>query len=137
MPVPGDVYFHTKFKFLDGTFGEKLLIVLNKTDVVTECLVLKTTKNPKRYTNAKPGCNPELKCFFIPKEWQCFNVDTYVQLPQIFSIPISELISGGINKIIEKKFTLNEDCFRVLRNCLRKNFKKDISPHYWKLIFNK
>ncbi len=78
MPNPGDVYFYSNFKFSDGEYGSKLIIILNKTENETLCLALKTTSKEHRYKGAIKGCNPHLRVFFIPQDWQRFDLDTYV-----------------------------------------------------------
>jgi hypothetical protein len=135
MPNPGDVLYHSNFKFTNGSYGKKLLIVLNKSEISTDCLVLKTTSQSTRYQNVKTGCNPEKQVFYIPKVWQHFDLDTYIQLPQIFAIPTNQLIKNGMNKFIQLQFTLEENCFRQLLNCLKRYFKDDIATEHWDLIF--
>ena len=77
MPSPGQILFHKHFPYKDGTHGEKLLVVLNTADLDTPCLVLKTTKRPKRYIGSVQGCNVDKKVFLTPQKWQpCFLVDT-------------------------------------------------------------
>ncbi len=106
MPKAGDILLYKDFKFEDGTSKDKLFVVLSDIQNVTVCLMLKTTSQTKRYANAKEGCNPILKVFFIPLDWKIgFPKDTYVQLPQIIQL-----------------------------NCL-KQFKDDIAEVHWKMIF--
>ena len=135
MPNPGEVLYHTNFKFTDGSYGKKLLVVLNKSEISTDCLVLKTTSRPARYQDVKTGCNPEKHVFYIPKDLQHFDLDTYIQLPQIFAIPTKQLIKNGMNQFIQSQFTLDEICFRQLLNCLKRYFKDDIAPEHWDIIF--
>jgi len=135
MPKPGDVYFHSQFKYQNGSIGRKLLIVLNKKERKSLCLSLKTTSQNERYKGAQKGCNPDKKVFFIPKEWQRFDVPTYVQLVPIYPIQLEELIRLGMYKVIEYKFTLTDDCLKQLLNCLKKHFRKDISDYFYQLIF--
>jgi hypothetical protein len=135
MPNPGDVYFYSNFKFSDGEYGSKLIIILNKTENETLCLALKTTSKEHRYKGAIKGCNPHLRVFFIPQDWQRFDLDTYVQLPQIFPLPISKFLQDGMNKFIELKFSLSDDCLKQILNCLKQHYKNDIAPVHWELIF--
>jgi hypothetical protein len=135
MPFPGDVLFHGDFLYQDGTRGKKLLIVLNQTDLSTNCLILKTTSKEQRYLGAHPGCNPEKKVFFIPKTSEQFHLDTYVQIPQIFPISTKQLLSNGLSHLVKHEFSLSPNCFKQLLNCLKKHFKEDISEEHWKIIF--
>jgi len=114
----------------------KLFVVLNVTAGNAPCLVLKTTSQSKRYKNVTQGCNPDKKVFFVPTSWEsCFNLDTYIQIPQIIEIPSIELLKGGLaKKIIPLQNPLSDNCFAQLRNCLKK-FKFDLSEPHWAMIF--
>ena len=135
MPYPGQILCYKDFPFEDGSKKDKLLVVLNDSDRDSVCLVLKTTSQSKHYEGVVKGCNPEKKAFFVPTNWeQCFTSDTYIQLPQIFPITKDELLAGDISRKIYTSTSLSIECFRLLKNCLR-NFRDDISPQHWKLIF--
>lgn len=135
MPQPGEVYFHSRFQYEDGTTGTKLIVVLNQQGEESLCLILKTTSQPARYKNAQKGCNPTLEVFYIPANWQGFDLPTYIQLLPIFPLTLQEFIRNGIHDIIQYKFTLTEDCFRQLLNCLKKYFREYISNYFYDLIF--
>lgn len=135
MPTPGEILWYKDFEFKDRSKNDKLFVVLNTAEGQNPCLVLKTTSQPKRYSSVKRGCNPDEKVFFVPTEWEnCFDLDTYIQLPQIFELSADELIRESWAKRINAIGSLSSNCFSQLRNCL-KNFKEDISPVHWKLIF--
>ncbi len=135
MPQPGEILFYTDYVFEDGSKGDKLFVVLNVADIKSSCLVLKTASQSERYEGVGKGCNPEERVFFVPTGWQrCFELDTYIQLPQIIEISTEELLRGVFSKNIRVVNSLSADCFAQLKNCL-KQFKEDISPHNWKLIF--
>jgi len=137
MPHPGQILFYKDFEFEDNSRKDKLLIVLNDTDTDSLCLVLKTTSQSRHYQGVAKGCNPQKKVFFVPTGWeQCFKVDTYIQLPQIFEIPSDRLLVGDISRKIYVSSSLTVECFKLLKNCL-KQFKDDISAQRWKLIFQK
>jgi len=134
-PYPGQILCYKDFPFEDGSKRNKLLVVLNDSERDSVCLVLKTTSQSKHYEGVVKGCNPREKAFFVPTNWeQCFTVDTYIQLPQIIPIPTDKLLVGDISGKIYVSSSLSIECFRLLRNCLR-NFRDDISPQHWKLIF--
>ena len=135
MPNPGQILCYKDFEFEDGSKKDKLLVVLNDSDRDSVCIVLKTTSQSKHYEGVVRGCNPDKKVFFVPTNWeQCFTLDTYIQLPQIFQIPSDELLVGDISRKIYISTSLSLDCFKLLKDCLR-NFRDDISPQHWKLIF--
>jgi hypothetical protein len=135
MPQPGQILCYKDFEFEDHTKKQKLLVVLNDTDRDALCLVLKTTSQSRHYRRAHKGCNPRKKVFFIPMTWeQCFNVNTYIQLPQIFEIPVDKLLAGEISGTIYVTSSLSVECFKSLKDCL-KQFEDDISEQHWKLIF--
>ena len=136
MPQPGEILQYRDYEFEDGSKADKLFVVLNVAENINlPCLVLKTTSQPKRYEGVKQGCNPQKRVFFVPAGWQsCFELDTYIQLPQILEISTEELLRGVFSKNIRIANSLSADCFAQLKNCL-KRFKEDISPYHWNLIF--
>lgn len=135
MPQPGQILCYEDYEFENGSRRDKLFVVLNAADSDTPCLVLKTTSQSRRYEDVKQGCNSQKKVFFVPADWgRCFEVDTYIQVPQVIEISIENLLQGAFSKEIRVVNSLLPDCFTQLRNCL-KLFKKDISQQHWKLIF--
>jgi len=135
MPQPGQILCYKDYEFDDGSRRDKLFIVLNDTDRNSVCLVLKTTSKSRRYEGVGKGCNPQKKVFFVPTTWeQCFTLDTYIQLPQIIEITTDKLLVGDISRKIYVSGSLSPECFKLLKDCL-KQFKNDISPQHWKLIF--
>lgn len=135
MPQPGQILYYKDYEFDDHSRRNKLFVVLNDTDRDSVCLVLKTTSKSKRYEGVRKGCNPQKKVFFVPTGWeQCFTLDTYIQLPEIIEITIDKLLVGEISRKIYVSSSLSIECFKLLKNCLRQ-FKEDISPQHWKLIF--
>jgi hypothetical protein len=135
MPQAGDVFIIKQFTFEDQTQRDKWFVVLNVSDLDKPCLVLKTTSKPERYHGCVKGCNKDRKCFFAPRAWQtCFNLDTYIQLPQIFEFPADRLLREGFKGNIEFKPPLTTHCLAQLRSCLA-TFKDDISPTHWALIY--
>ena len=135
MPQPGQILCYKDYEFVDHSKIEKLFVVLNDTDRNSVCLVLKTTSKSRRYEGVGKGCNPQRKVFFVPTDWeQCFSLDTYIQLPEVIEITIDKLLAGEVSHNIYVSSSLSIECFRLLKNCL-KQFKQDISPRNWKLIF--
>lgn len=135
MPQPGQILCYKDYPFDDGSKRDKLFVVLNDTDRNSVCLVLKTTSQSKHYEGVGRGCNPQKKVFFVPTDWeQCFNLDTYIQLPQIIEIPIEKLLIIGISRTIYASTSLSIERLKLLKSCL-KQFKEDISPQHRNLIF--
>jgi hypothetical protein len=136
MSLPGEILLYKNFQFEDGSAKDKYFIVLNTADSEIPCLVLKTTSQSRRYADSSKGCNPLKSVFFVPALWgNCFRVDTYVQLPQIFEIGTQDLVDGCLCRKISNFSKLPDDCFSQLKQCL-KNFREDISSYHWKIIYN-
>jgi hypothetical protein len=137
MSQPGQILYYQDFEFPDDhSKKDKLLVILNDADSNALCLVLKTTSQSRRYEGVQKGCNPQKKVFFVPLGWeQCFKVNTYIQLPQIFEIPTENILVGDISGKIRITSSLTANCFKLLKNCL-KQFKDDISARHWELIFS-
>ena len=135
MPKLGDVLFYKDFEFEDGGKHDKLFIVVCSE---SSCLVLKTTKNNLLYQDVQDGCNPQKRVFFIPTEKrEFFDLDTYVQFPQLYEITVSELLKGGFSKKIKLyESVLSGQCLQLIMACL-KHFKDDIAPEHWDRIFSK
>jgi hypothetical protein len=133
MPNPGDVLFYKDFEFIDGSKKDKLFVVICHSKY---CLMLKTTSNDRFYKDVKEGCNPQKHVFFIPRtNKEFFNLDTYIQFPQLFEISIKELLKGSFSKRIKNyELALSETCVNSILFCL-KNFKDDISHEHWDMIF--
>lgn len=135
MPYPGQILYYKNFEFDNHSKKDKLFVVLNDADRDSICLVLKTTSQSKHYKGVGKGCNPQKRVFFVPRGWeQCFKLNTYIQLPEIFQITTDELLVGDISGKIYVSSSLTVDCFKLLKNCL-KQFREDISAQHWKLIF--
>ena len=135
MPQPGEILYYNNYVFEDGSKGDKLFVVLTVADIKSPCLVLKTTSQSERYEGVRQGCNPQKRVFFVPTAWgEYFKFDTYIQLLQILEISTEELLKGVFSKNIRVVNSLSADCFAQLKNCL-KQFKEDVSPQHWRLIF--
>ena len=115
MPKPGDILNYRDYEFEDGTKSNKLFVVLNVTTGKTPCLVLKTTSQSKRYKGATQGCNFNKKVFFVPTSWQtCFDLDTYIQIPQIIEIQSITLLQDGLTKkIVLLQNSLSSNCLDI------------------------
>ncbi|MDP8240482.1 MAG: hypothetical protein P9X24_15430 [Candidatus Hatepunaea meridiana] len=137
MFAPADVIRYEDYEFWNPVTCmleakvTKLFIVLHP----EPCLVLKTTSQDRRYLGARPGCRQDLKTLMISGgQESSFPLDTYVQLPQIITLPKENLdvrIQDG--RIVASR-KLSDACFRLVKLCL-KQFKRDIAPAYWQPLF--
>ena len=135
MPQCGEILYYPNYTFADGRKADKLFVILNIGDINSPCLVLKTTSQSVRYKGVKQGCNPKEKVFFVPAAWgNCFEFNTYIQLPEIIEISMTKLSKGASTKEIRVVNSLPSNCFAQLKNCL-KYFRDDIIQQHWKLIF--
>ena len=136
MTKPGDILYHKQFRFYDGSVKEKLFIILCSGDEEAPCLALMVTSQNARYEHAVHGCNPRLKVFYIPiimGEW--FEEPTYVSLPYRYPIPIDEIREGIASRIIEIPSQISSRCLSEIKNCLKRNFIRDLSVPEMKRIF--
>ncbi len=137
MPQPGEILVYRDYEFEDGSRADKLFVVLNSANLDVPCLVLKTTSQARRYSDARQGCNQGSKVFFVPTNWEdCFKIDTYIQLPEIFEISTGSLLQGSLSRTISIVSKLSDNCFSQLKSCLRR-FKDDITDQHWNLIFGR
>lgn len=135
MPQPGEIICYKNYQFDNGSTRDKLFVVLNAADSSAPCLVLKTTSKADRYLNVKGGCNPSKKVFFVPKaSKECFDDDTYIQLPQVIEIPTSDFLQRALENVLYRIGELSPNCLAQLKNCLR-GFKSDLAERHWNLIF--
>ncbi|MGA9364782.1 MAG: hypothetical protein WBW16_10470 [Bacteroidota bacterium] len=134
MPSTGDIYFHKSFKFKDGAIGEKLFVVLNEPNLDRNepYLVVKTTSQFQK-ENLKEGCNPALRGFFVPGKKEIFDLDTLIQLTDIYEFDAGALIRDGIDKFLFRKGTLTKLTITQIINCL-KRLKEDISVKHFEMI---
>jgi hypothetical protein len=137
MPSTGDVYFHKSFKFKDGEVGEKLFVVLNEPDLGRNepYLVVKTTSRFLK-ENLREGCNPALGGFFLRSERDIFDLDTLIQLTDIYEFDPGALIRDGIDKFLFHKGTLTALTITQIINCFKK-LKDDISVKHFEMIMRK
>ena len=92
MNVRGSVYHNPQFIFHDGTVGNKLLILLNTPTGDEDYLFVKTTSRQKERTK-EPGCRKYYAQgqYFIPKETEGFDDDTWILLYELYPISPEEI----------------------------------------------
>jgi hypothetical protein len=137
MLKPGTVLFDTNFVFKDGERGKKLIVLLNSPKTDEDYIVLKTTSQPKRYTDVKDGCNENKKVFFVPfHKKEIFDIDTYIQLHEIYPLPADDVSRKLKSKTIISLGCLSNLGFRQLINCIKKLRKYIPECHYNTIINN-
>lgn len=132
--MKGDVYFHAKFPFSDGTFGEKRFVIINEPQQNEPCLVLKSTSQ-NIPTALPPGCHHTRRVFFLDcGAPDCFPIPTLIQLAEVFELQPGELVKGHlVEKTVQHKGKLPDLTVSQIINCLRK-LKEDISETHFTMI---
>lgn len=131
----GAILFHSKFRFIDGEEGEKLLIILNNPNPAKEpYLVCRVTSQGKNKPRAR-GCHEERSLFFLPGGQDFFEKDTWIQLHEIFSFNASELLQDHFGGKLRELGKLDDLTIRQLMNCIRKI--EDISRENKGMILKK
>jgi len=120
---------------LDGSFGEKLFIVLNNPKESEPYIVVRTTTTEPEHS-FRELCNPELQLFFIKKKpnGEVFKKDTFVQLSETFPFTQYDFLSGHFDSSLQFIGCLSNLCLRQLLNCIYK-IKEDVITQHFKLIF--
>lgn len=131
----GTVLFHEKFKFPDGEYGEKLLVVLNTPTKDEPYLVCKTTSHCK-YCITKEGCHSDKGIYHIKAKRDGFLDDTWIQLSPIMAFSREEIVKAHLeDKICHIKHQLSENTIRAILNCIWKG--DDVSQYQLDLLFKK
>lgn len=100
---PGTVLFDQNFRFKDGSYGQKLFVVLNEGSA-GKIVGVKTTSQGGRYSNTY-GCSIGIRypSFYLPEKAACLNSDTWIQLEDFFLFDTQPLVdqigSGRIHRI--------------------------------------
>jgi hypothetical protein len=104
----GSVYFHSNFKFVDGSFGKKYFVVLNDPLSPNEPYIVAKTTTNKHSLTYNIGCNPNYLCFYIPSSnFPIFPKDTIVQFQELFEFSTADMLKGTLkDKIIDFKHDL-------------------------------
>lgn len=130
MVVKGTIFHHKKFVFKDGDIGDKLLILLNTPSENEPCLFAKTTSK-KRERPSTPGCIENLKLFFIPAGTAFFKDDTWIELYEIYEIPLDDVKNNPDFKIIG---TCDNKLINEIIDCLLLLNQNDITSYHKKLL---
>lgn len=129
----GRIYFHEKFGYHDGEYGQKFIVLINNPQNQDPYLFLKVTSRQKNKPSAY-GCHIIQKVFYIPPGKAYFKKGTWVQLHEIYAFSQKELVKAGIEKVMIHKDKLSEQMINEVKNCLLKSCIEDIEPEYLMLI---
>lgn len=125
----GDIYSHKNFRFKNGEFASKLLVLLyippeRKIRPFLFCL---TTSQTKR-RSLKEGCQPNWSEFFIPKNKEFFKENTWLQLHAIYPMEKTSVIQDCMTSYMKKEGALQGLTIRQILNCIKKS--KDVEQEY-------
>ncbi len=129
MTVRGRVYHHKHFKFHDGESGQKRIILLNTPKADEPYLFVKTTSQDfkKPFT---PGCNKRRALFFIKANTTIFELNTWVQLYELYPMDSFEEKPPLIKLIGD----LSENLIHKIIKCLVECQPDDLSQYFEKLL---
>ena len=130
METRGAIYHHSHLVFHNGFVGKKYLILLNTPTKTEPYLFVKTTSQT-RDKPATPGCIKERSLFFIPAGKTFFQVNTWVQLYEIYPILPKEV---DTNKNISIKGRLDVKLTNDIVKCLFETEEDNIAPVFKKLL---
>ncbi|MGA2669633.1 MAG: hypothetical protein ABSF32_12085 [Ignavibacteria bacterium] len=134
----GDIYYHLKFPFSDGTCGIKYFIVLFEPSNDKEPYIVAKTTSNLRGKSYSIGCNQNLKAFYVPQQnVQVFHSNTLIQLHELFEFSNLEFTNGvNQNLVIQYKQALPPILFSQLINCI-KSIREDVSVKHYEMIMRK
>jgi hypothetical protein len=128
--VAGTIYHHSQLVFHNGFVGKKFLIQLNHPREREPLLFVKTTSQSK----GKPfidGCIKEQSVFFIPTGSSFFEMNTWVQLYEIYEMNQADVLSNADIMVVGK---LSCDQIKAIIDCLFMTQAEDISDYHKDLI---
>ncbi len=130
----GTVYHHSKFGFHDGGIGKKYIILLNSPSSDEPYLIVKVTSKSDRKPRTIGGIIIR-RLFFIPCDAKyCFNLDTWVQLHEIYEFDAAKMVKSGINKEMMVHGKLAPVVVNQIVNCYIKSNGDDLLPKHRKLL---
>jgi hypothetical protein len=115
--TPGSVLFDTNFRFSDGTFGEKIIVLLNNGDNYPY-IIAKTTSKPGRHLWT-PWCQIKHRFpnFYLPQGCCHLNKHTWIQLGKYFEYDRSLLIQKHFDGTANIQDILPHQILIDLLNC--------------------
>lgn len=131
----GAIFHHKRFKFANGKFGVKFIILLNEPKISHEnCIFAKTTTQQK-WRRRETGCQEDNLSFFIDKYKESFSEDIWIQLHKLYPFTAESVLQDSINSNLEFKGLLSDITITQLKNCIIR-IKKDVSAEHLKQIID-
>lgn len=127
----GTILYHSNFRFSNGEYGRKFLIILNNQQGTGPFLMAKVTSQAKNKPRT-PGCNPKESLFFIEGGKTWFSQDTWVQLYEIYPFIAVEVLKDHFEGHLEIMHELPNQIANEIKNCVGQLC--DISVKYQKMI---
>lgn len=128
----GEIYSHKNFKFKNGGTSEKLLVLLyipkKKSRPYLFCL---TTSQSKR-KSFKEGCQPDRSLFFLPKNKEFFEKNTWLQLNEIYPMDAPSVLQDSMANYMRREAMLKDLTIRQIMNCIKKLI--DVEEEYQEWI---
>lgn len=131
----GEIFLHRDFKFANGGSKQKFLVLLYAPARKDQPYLFCLTTSQEKKKSFKEGCQPNRSLFFIPKNKEYFNENTWLQLFSIYPIEAHSVVQDSLLGYMERKDKLQELTIRQLMNCIKKS--KDVEENYQKLILEK
>lgn len=129
--TPGCIFFDKDFKFLDGSDGQKFLILLGTLEGI--CLVVKTTSQGRRYL-LDYGCqiNHRFPSFNLVKGCCCLPKQTWTCLDEYYEFTYSEVLKKYYSGSLTKFGELTKEITYSLLTCALES--DDISQTQKKIV---
>jgi hypothetical protein len=126
----GTIFHHSQLVFHNGFTGKKYLVLLNTPSKSEPYLFVKTTSQQKDKPTT-PGCIKKRSLFFIPAGKTFFPKDTWVQLFELYPIPLQDIHT---NKDISTVGSLDAKMIDDIVNCLFEAEEDNIAPVFKNLL---
>ncbi len=128
----GDVIYFINFKFSDGTFAKKILIILNTPQKDEPYLVCLTTSVYKKWRTKELGCHANKNYYFVDSRQDNFNTDTWIVFEKIYELDVAKLLNSSLKDGTYKLFELDPTLWKALKNCITRSI--DIEQDYIEII---
>jgi hypothetical protein len=130
----GEIFYHADFQFDNGGSAPKLLVLLNVPRNNSEpYLFCKTTSNPEKKI-FQIGCQPDKHMFYIPKDTDFFNKNTWLELYYIAPFDAASVLKDSFSKLLTSKGKLKDLTIRQIVNCIKRIKLSEVK--YKEMIMN-
>jgi len=130
--IAGDVIYFIDFTFDDNSIQNKLLIILNNPQDDEPYLVCLTTSQQKKWRRKELGCHAEDNYYFVDKNQDEFDEDTWVVFEKIYTLDVAQVLNSCLKDGSYKLFELDKSLWKALKNCISKS--KDVEQDYLEMI---